>query len=155
MRLRIVLTWKRLAGLVALGMAGALFVGWSGLVSIAASSGHWPVTRWFLGWTLENAVATQSTPVEKPEGLDLSDPALIQRSAGNYATSCAACHGAPGVAQSPVVANMVPSPPRLEDSVGDWSDECVDFGKRPADRRRPSHARWAAQRNEQQNGRCW
>lgn len=123
MRLRIVLTWKRLAGLVALGMAGALFVGWSGLVSIAASSGHWPVTRWFLGWTLENAVATQSTPVEKPEGLDLSDPALIQRSAGNYATSCAACHGAPGVAQSPVVANMVPSPPRLEDSVGDWSDE--------------------------------
>ncbi len=123
MRLRIVLTWKRLAGLVALGIVGALFVGWSGLVPIAASSGHWPVTRWFLGWTLENAVETQSTPVEKPEGLDLSDPALIQRSAGNYATSCAACHGAPGVRQSPVVANMIPSPPRLEDSVGDWSDE--------------------------------
>ena len=123
MRITIVLTWKRLAVLVALGIAGALFVGWSGLVSIAASSGHWPVTRWFLGWTLENAVATQSMSIEKPEGLDLSDPALIQRSAGNYATSCAACHGAPGVTQSPVVANMVPSPPRLEDSVGDWSDE--------------------------------
>ncbi|WP_201722635.1 c-type cytochrome, partial [Sulfitobacter sp. HI0021] len=123
MRLGIVLTWKRFAGLLVLGVAGVLLVGWSGLVSVAASSGHWPVTRWFLGWTLENAVATQSMAVERPEGLDLSDPALIQRSAGNYATSCAACHGAPGVRQSPVVANMVPSPPRLKDSVVDWSDE--------------------------------
>lgn len=123
MKVRIVLTWKRLAGLVTLAIAGVLLVSWSGLVSIAASSGHWSVTRWFLRWTLENVVATQSTPVKKPEGLDLADPALIQRSAGNYATSCAACHGAPGVVQSPVVASMVPSPPRLENSVGDWSDE--------------------------------
>ena len=45
MRLGIVLTWKRLEGLLVLGIAGVLLAGWSGLVSIAASSGHWPVTR--------------------------------------------------------------------------------------------------------------
>ena len=52
MRLNVVITWKRIAGLAVLGVTGALLVGWLGLVSIAASSGHWPVTRWFLGWTM-------------------------------------------------------------------------------------------------------
>ncbi|MCF6370676.1 c-type cytochrome [Rhizobium halophilum] len=123
MRIRIVLTWKRLAALAGLGLAGALFVGWTGLVSIAASSGHFSVVRWFLGWTMENAVQTQSTLVSKPEDLDLDDPSLIRRSAGHYATGCAPCHGAPGVPQSPVVEEMVPSPPRLEEKVAEWSDE--------------------------------
>lgn len=123
MRVRIVLTWKRVAGLVVLGMAGALLVGWSGLVSIAASSGHWNITAWFLHWTMRNAAATQSIGISKPEDLNLGDPALILRSAGHYATGCAACHGAPGVPQSPVVKAMVPAPPRLEEKVGEWNDQ--------------------------------
>ena len=123
MRMRIVLTWKKVAGLSVLGIAASLLVGWSGLVSIAASSGHWGVTRWFLGWTMENAVETQSMPISKPKDLDLDDPALIRRAAGHYATGCAACHGAPGVPQSPVVEQMSPSPPRLEEKVAEWSDE--------------------------------
>ena len=123
MRMRIGLTWKKVAGLVALGVAGALFVGWTGLVSIAASSGHWAVTRWYLGWTMKNAVETQSMLIAKPEDLDLDDPALVRRSAGHYATGCAACHGAPGVPQSPVVEEMVPAPPRLEEKIPEWRDE--------------------------------
>lgn len=123
MRLKVLLTWKRIAGLGVLLALGGLAVSWSGFVSIAASSGHWSVTRWFLGWTMENAVETQSIPVSKPKDLDLGDPALVQRSAGHFATGCAPCHGAPGVPQSPVVEAMTPSPPRLEDKVGEWSDE--------------------------------
>lgn len=122
MRMNVVLTWKRLAGLVVFGIASALLVGWSGLVPIAASSGHWAVTSWFLHWTMQNAAATQSMSVEKPAHVDLDDPALILRSAGHFATGCAACHGAPGVAQSPVVKAMVPAPPRLDDKVGEWTD---------------------------------
>ena len=117
------LTRKKMAGLVALGIVGALFISWTGLVSIAASSGHWSATRWFLGWTMQNAVETQSMAIEKPEDLDLDSPALIRRAAGHYATGCAACHGGPGVPQSPVVEQMVPSPPRLEEKVPEWSDE--------------------------------
>lgn len=117
------ITWKRLAGVVLLGIACALFVGWSGLVSIAASSGHWSVTGWFLGWTMANTVRTQALLIEKPTDLDLDDPALIRRSAGQYATGCAGCHAAPGVPQSPVVRQMVPSPPRLADKVEEWTDE--------------------------------
>ncbi|SDY86705.1 c-type cytochrome [Citreimonas salinaria] len=123
MRLKLIVTWKRIAALFVLGVMGALLLGWSGLVSIAASSGHWAVTRWYLGWTMENAVETQSILVSKPEGTDLDDPVLIRRAAGHYATGCAACHGAPGVPQSPVVQEMVPAPPRLEHKVAEWSDE--------------------------------
>lgn len=123
MRLKVVVTWKRTAALAVLGVMGALLLGWSGFVSIAASSGHWAVTRWYLGWTMENAVETQSMPVSKPGGIDLGDPALVRRAAGHYATGCAACHGAPGVPQSPVVEEMVPAPSRLERKVAEWSDE--------------------------------
>lgn len=125
MRIELVLTWKRVASLVVLGIAAALLVGWTGLVSIAASSGHWAVTSWFLHWTMKNAVITQSMGIEKPADIDLVDPALVLRSAGHYATGCAACHGAPGVPQSPIVKAMVPAPPRLEEKVGTWSDAAL------------------------------
>ncbi|AMM87358.1 c-type cytochrome (plasmid) [Martelella lutilitoris] len=123
MHLNVVITWKRISGLAVLGLTGALLVGWIGLVSIAASAGHWSVTQWFLGWTMENAVRTQSMLISKPEEIDLGDPMLVRRAAGHYATGCASCHGAPGVPQSPVVEEMVPSPPRLEEKVAEWSDE--------------------------------
>lgn len=127
MRISFVLNWKRalgiLAGLAALAVVGALAVSFSGFVSIAASSGHIAPWRWFLGWTLENAVRAQSAPIAVPAEIDLRDPALVQRAAGHFATGCAACHGAPGVPQSPVVLGMTPAPPRLEESVGDWEDD--------------------------------
>lgn len=125
MRIDFVLTWKRAAGALALMLVLALAVGWSGLVPIAASSGHLPPIRWFLGFTMRNAVERQSLLVEKPVGLDLGDPMLVRRAAGHFATGCAPCHGAPGVPQSPVVDGMSPSPPRLEERIGRWDDEAL------------------------------
>ncbi|MDY8109091.1 c-type cytochrome [Fulvimarina sp. 2208YS6-2-32] len=117
-----VLTWKKIAaaglGIVVLALA----VSFSGMVSIAASSDHFKPVGWFLHWTMQNAVARQSLGTEVPEDVDLSDPALVQRASGHFATGCAPCHGAPGVAQSPVVLSMTPHPPRLEGKVGEWKD---------------------------------
>lgn len=123
MQLKILVPWKRIVGMIVLAAMGALLIGWSGLVSIAASAGHWSMTRWFLGWTMENAVQTQSMLVTKPKEVDLYDPIVVRRAAGHYATGCAVCHGAPGVQQSPMVGEMVPSPPCLEEKVAEWSDE--------------------------------
>ncbi|MEP0509268.1 MAG: c-type cytochrome [Aurantimonas coralicida] len=123
MRIDFVLTWKKVALATLAAIFAALAISFSGLISIAASSGHFAVTRWFLGWTMENAVETQSVLVRIPKDLDLDDPALIQRAAGHFATGCAACHGGPGVPQSPVVEEMTPAPPRLEEALGDWSNE--------------------------------
>ena len=74
--------------------AGALAVTSAGLVSIAASSGHWPVTSWFLHYSMRRAVSTQSLGTEEPD--DLTDPALVLKGAGHYHTGCLACHGGPG-----------------------------------------------------------
>ncbi|MAT65613.1 MAG: cytochrome C [Gammaproteobacteria bacterium] len=121
-RIRRLLTWKNITALLILATAGALAVSWLGLVSIAASSGHFAITRWFLGWTMENAVETQSMLAKMPKTIDLDDPTLVQRAAGHFATGCAGCHGAPGIPQSPVVNAMTPSPPRLEGKVAQWDN---------------------------------
>lgn len=122
MKRTVTITWRRLALLPVIGLLGALLVGWSGLVSIAASSGHFKVVEWFLHWTFINAVETQSLPISVPDRLDLADPLLVQRAAGHFASGCAPCHGAPGQRQSPVTQAMMPPPPRLEDNVGNWRD---------------------------------
>ncbi len=122
MRFTVAITGRRivLAGLA--GVLGALAVSYSGLVSIAANTGHFAIVEWFLHTTMRNAVRTQSLQYSLPEGIDLSDPVLVQRAAGHFASSCASCHGAPGVAQSPAVLAMMPPPPRLEGQIGRWED---------------------------------
>jgi cytochrome c553 len=152
MKIAFTLTWKKVLALVVAGVLAALAVGWSGLVSIAASSGHYSPVAWFLHWTMRNAVTTQAMSVEVPEGLNLSDPALVQRAAGHFATQCAFCHGAPGVAQSGVAQAMMPPPPRLEERVGRWRDRelfwivqnGIKYSGMPAwiDQERPDEA-WA------------
>lgn len=117
-----VLTWKKLAAAGLGAVVLALAVSFSGMVSIAASSGHYGIVGWFLHWTMQNAVDRQSIGIAVPEDVDLSDPSLVQRASGHFATGCAPCHGAPGVPQSPVVESMMPPPPRLEGKVGEWKD---------------------------------
>lgn len=116
----VVVTWKRmLIGLAVLALAG-LLVSFSGLISIAASSGHLPPVAWFLHWTMQNAVRTQSLGIAPPAGLDLKDPALVLRAAGHFDTGCAPCHGSPNEEQNPVVLEMTPAPPPLAEKVPEW-----------------------------------
>lgn len=122
MRFVVTVTGKRIALAGVAAIVGALAVSTSGLVSIAANTGHFAVVEWFLHTTMRNAVRTQSLQYGLPEGIDLSDPVLVQRAAGHFASSCSSCHGAPGVAQSPAVLAMMPPPPRLERQVGRWED---------------------------------
>lgn len=112
-----------LLGLAILGgvlAGGGILVVWSGLVPISASSGHWPVTRWFLHFAMRNAVETQAMGIEAPA---LKDPALVLKGAGHYATGCVPCHGAPGQPQSLIVRQMTPKPPFLPRSVHEWTPE--------------------------------
>lgn len=107
------------AALAALAVAfGVLAFGWSGLFSVAATSGHWPITDWFLHYVMINSVKTHSIAVETPKNLD--DPALIARGAGHYASGCASCHGAPGRPRNPVIREMVPTAPDLDPKVPTW-----------------------------------
>lgn len=100
--------------LAALGLGAALFVS-AGLVPIAASEGHWPVTRWLLEFAMRRSVATSALRAPEPPPLD--DPSLVLKGAGHYATSCLPCHGGPGRARPPLVQQMLPQPPTLSAKV--------------------------------------
>lgn len=102
-----------LAGLALAGVVVAL----TGIAPITASSGHWPVTRWFLETAMERSVATHSRFVKQRP---LDDPGLILKGAGHFAGGCAPCHGAPGAPRPRVVQGMTPQPPDLAEVAERW-----------------------------------
>ena len=108
------------AGLVLGLLAGmALLAVAAGLVPVAASEGHWPVTRWFLHVSMERSVSTHAR-FQTPEPPDLSDPALILRGAGHFVQGCQPCHGGPDAPSPPLPGAMVPPPPYLPETVPEW-----------------------------------
>ncbi|MBA1273203.1 c-type cytochrome [Stutzerimonas azotifigens] len=112
--------------LVAIALMGALagLGGFTlvslGLVSVSASSGHWPATAWVLHYAMRRAVNTQSMGIRVPP---LDDPALVLKGAGHYHTGCVACHGGPGQRQSLIARQMTPEPPFLPSRIAHWEPQ--------------------------------
>lgn len=94
-------------------IAGVAFVA-SGLVSIAADRGHWPLTEHILRITMSHTVRMRTMSTKVPP---LDDPAMVLKGAGHYATGCMPCHGAPGRDRPLVVLQMVPEPPDMSEAV--------------------------------------
>ncbi|MGE0241203.1 MAG: c-type cytochrome, partial [Parvibaculaceae bacterium] len=111
--------WKHVAIVLGVLPFAALFVAWIGFFNVGASSGHWRVTDWFLHFAMRSAVRTYALGVEVPDELPRQ---AIQPAAGHYARGCAICHGAPGEPRNPAVRQMLPQPPDLANTVGEWSD---------------------------------
>lgn len=113
------LTWARIAcTAIALAAAGMLFA-WSGVFNVAASSGHWAITDWFLHWTMRNSVRTHAA-LSVPDAPRDGDGMVS--AAGLFAQSCAACHGAPGLRPLPVMQAATPPAPDLARRAAEWSD---------------------------------
>lgn len=119
-RRSILVTWAKRAAMILapLGALGAVAVV-SGVVPIAASSGHWAITEWFLHFAMGRSVATHSMGIEAPS---LDDERLVLAGAGHYEHGCRFCHGAPGDPMPPVAASMTPKPPKLASRVGKYDD---------------------------------
>jgi cytochrome c553 len=92
----------------------------SGIVPITASSGHWPITEWFLHFTMRRSVATHALLVDVPPE-DLYSRARLLRGARHYETGCRLCHGAPGDRLPPIPQAMTPHPPDLASRASHWS----------------------------------
>ncbi len=113
------ITWARaILSLTGLAVAGLLFA-WSGLFNVAASTGHWAVTDWFLHWTMRNSVRTHAA-LSAPAN-PIADQQLVS-AAGHFAAACASCHGAPGRRPSPVMQAETPHAPNLAVNAREWSD---------------------------------
>ncbi|MBZ5715681.1 c-type cytochrome [Nannocystis pusilla] len=96
--------------LLALLALGGFLVVAAGLVPIAASSGHWRITAWFLHFAMRRAVATRTLGDELPPR---DEPWLVLKGAGHYEGACRPCHGRPEEPLPPVPHAMTPHPPRL------------------------------------------
>jgi cytochrome c553 len=114
---------RALAMLMALAVVialGGLLFAWSGVYSVAASAGHWPMVSWFLQFAMRNSVETHAMPLRSPP---LDDPALVERGAGHYETGCLPCHGAPGSPSNRIPNHMLPEPPYLPAHIDSWTPE--------------------------------
>lgn len=107
-------------GIVALAVIGAFIIAWSGVYSVAASRGHWPLVESLLRFGMVNSVRAHA-PQSQPPNLDDGD--MIQLGAAHYHEGCAPCHGAPGLRADPVAQAMLPAPPDLRDHVPLWTDQ--------------------------------
>lgn len=105
------ITWKRVLMALIAAVAAALLVSFSGVITVAASSGHWAVSDWFLHWTMRNSVRTHAF-LEGEKAPIARDGQLVS-AAGHFAGACASCHGAPGVRPSPVMQKATPHAPDL------------------------------------------
>jgi cytochrome c553 len=112
--------WKHVLALIVILPIAGLLIGWSGLIGIRASSGHWVATDWFLHWVMRSSVRTAAITVQAPP---LDNPALLPPAAGLFESGCATCHGSPAQARSSAVLGMLPPPPDLKGVVGSWTDE--------------------------------
>ncbi|TIO72866.1 MAG: c-type cytochrome [Mesorhizobium sp.] len=104
----------------AVGLPVIVLLGaWIGFFNVGASSGHWKVTALFLQLAMRSAVRTYALAVDAPKTLDRRG---LPAAAGHFARGCAICHGEPGEPRSPAVMRMLPQPPNLALTVGDWTD---------------------------------
>ena len=115
----ITITWKRVVAAVVAGIAAVLLVSLSGVINLAATSGHWPITTWFLHWTMQNSVRTYAAFGTPDKVID--DTGMVS-AAGHFAQSCVACHGAPGVKPLPVMQAATPHAPYLATIDGKYTD---------------------------------
>ncbi|TNM63086.1 c-type cytochrome, partial [Aliirhizobium smilacinae] len=127
-----IIRWKHLFVLAVIAPFLGLAVGWSGLMSVRASTGHWAVTDWFLHWVMRNSVSVRAVAAGDVPALD--DQGLIPGAAGHFETGCAICHGSPAQPRPDSVLAMLPPPPDLKTVVPQWSDaelfEIVKHGVR-------------------------
>jgi cytochrome c553 len=111
--------WKHAAIFLGILPFAVLLVAWIGFFNVGASSGHWKITEWFLHFAMRSAVRTYALSVDVPEELPRQ---AIQPAAAHYARACAICHGAPGEPRTVAVHRMLPQPPDLAQTIGQWTD---------------------------------
>ncbi|MFZ5677121.1 MAG: c-type cytochrome [Pseudomonadota bacterium] len=112
-------TWKNIALALAALIVAGLLAAWLGLFNVAASTGHWKVTEWLLGFAMRSSVSVYALGVEVPERLPRE---ALQPAAAHFARGCAFCHGAPGAPRNAAALEMLPQPPDLSGAVGEWTD---------------------------------
>ena len=108
---------KGLLGLVVLGIIAGLAVMLSGVVNVAATNPHNPITALILETTMDNSVRHHAKGITAPP---LDDAKMVMEGFRHYREMCVGCHLAPGINSSEIRKGLLPEPPKLQDAVDDW-----------------------------------
>jgi mono/diheme cytochrome c family protein len=106
------------AGLLA-AILGGLALLYSGILEVAATVPHSPLTRWALETAMESGVRRRARGVEPAPFL--AEEARVRAGAVAYDAMCAPCHGAPGRQPEAVGKGLLPEPPDLAEVAAAWS----------------------------------
>ena len=97
----------------------AFLFAWSGVFSVAASSGHFRIVEWALAFVMNNSVETHAALIKEPP---LDDPNLLILGASHFYRACTVCHGGPGQQPNAILQHALPPAPDLHDTAKRWRD---------------------------------
>jgi len=90
---------------------------YSGVINVAATNPHNPITAYILGTTMDNSVRAHAQRITVPP---LDDERTFMDGFRHYREMCVGCHLAPGVKSSEIRKGLMPEPPKLQEVVEEW-----------------------------------
>ena len=106
--------------LAVIAFISGVVVMFSGLINVAATNPHNPVTNFILSTTMDYSVRAHAKGITAPP---LDDPRMIMDGFRHYREMCVDCHLAPGIDSTEISEGLMPRPPRLQEEVEEWTPE--------------------------------
>ena len=104
--------------LVVIALIVGVVVMFSGVINVAATDPHNPVTRFILSTTMDNSVRAHAKGITAPA---LNDPQTVMEGFRHYREMCVGCHLAPGIESTEIREGLLPRPPKLQETVDEWT----------------------------------
>jgi mono/diheme cytochrome c family protein len=103
--------------LVVIAFISGVVVMFSGVINVAATNLHNPVTNFILSTTMDNSVRAHAKGITAPP---LDDVRMVMEGFRHYREMCVDCHLAPGINPTEISEGLMPKPPKLQDEVEEW-----------------------------------
>lgn len=107
------------AAAIALVAGVVLFVVYTGVYNVAATTSHAGITNWALNTLQHSSVSRRAKDID---GAAPADSAALAAGFHHFHAMCVQCHGAPGFGRGELGQGMAPTPPRLEEEAHEWTD---------------------------------
>jgi mono/diheme cytochrome c family protein len=108
---------KGIFWLAVIALVAGVIVMFSGVIDVAATNPHNPVTAFVLSTSMDNSVRYHAKGIEAPS---LEDPGMIREGFSHYREMCLECHLAPGVDSTEIRQGLLPEPPTLQEATTEW-----------------------------------
>jgi len=109
---------KVITGLALGGLILGFALMYSGVINVAATYPHSSLTRWVLHTAMERSVSYHASNIQTPS---LDRPDQILNGFRHYREMCTGCHLVPGVSSSEIRKGLMPTPPKLQQTVREWT----------------------------------